>query len=66
MNKLIAILIILIMGMLLISGCIEISDDGEEETGITSEAGASEAVTDLGSDISGISETLNSIDEDLG
>ena len=65
MNKLImvAFLVLVVTGMFFTSGC---TGPTEGQTTITSDAEASDTVSDLGSDVSGISETLDGIDSELG
>ena len=66
MNKLIAValLVILVTGLLFTGGCT--GDTTPGGTTITNDAQASGAVSDLGSDVSGIGETLDGIDDELG
>ena len=69
MNKLITItlIIILIVGIFFTSGCLD--DEPQttvSTTQITNDSQASQAVSDLGSDVSGLGKTLDDIDGKLG
>jgi len=65
MNKVIVIAFVLlvVLGMFFTSGC---TAPAEGSTTITNAEEASDTVSDLGSDVSGIGETLNEIDSELG
>ncbi len=63
MEKIIAVGIVLLLTFSMFFGCTQ--PDANDGTKITNDADAIETISDAGSDISGVTETLNDIDTDL-
>lgn len=64
MNKaIILVMAVLIAGVIIFSGCTQVASEGA--TKITSDKDAAKAVADIGSDISGIKNSLNEVDNTL-
>jgi len=61
-KKLFVCLIVLLMLVIMVSGCVEMKAEGE----IKSEGEASEAIADIGTDVESISTDIEGIEGSLG